>query len=139
MIQCHNACIVTKNEVDVEEIEEYLRNAMTNMIFKKYAVINIYSGAHGVANGELTEKDEGTASFHSNVCNIVPGLYRTFGENISKMGYTIMPPKMVGKSPGESDVRYDHEYIATQDLSALIQDAVTPGRGKPTVFFFAFC
>ena len=48
VIQCHNACIVTKNEVDVEEIGEYLKNAMTNMIFKKYAVINIYSGAHGV-------------------------------------------------------------------------------------------
>ena len=109
------------------------------MIFKKNATINIYSGAHGVANGELTEKDEGTASFHLNVCNIVPGLYHTFGENIRKMGYTIVPPKMVGKSPGESDVRYDHEYIATQDLSALIQDAATPGRAKPAVFFFAFC
>ena len=109
------------------------------MIFKKNATINIYSGAHGVDNGELTQKDEGTAIFHSNVCDIVPRLCHAFKDNVSKMGYTIERPKMVGKSPGESDVRYDHEYIATQDLGALIQDAATPGRAKPAVFFFAFC
>ena len=65
-IQCHNACIVTKSFVTIEDISEYLKDALINKKFKKHACIKTYSGAHGLSDGELSHRDEITMAFYSN-------------------------------------------------------------------------
>ena len=60
VIQCHNACIVTKSFVDVDDISGYLREAVLQKKFMRTANIKIYTGAHGLSDGELTEADEKT-------------------------------------------------------------------------------
>ena len=141
LIQCYNACIVTKNFVDPDQVAVYLQDAVLKKIFRKSATIKIYTGAHGLPDGELGETDEKTLAMQQNIRSFISGLQNDTetATVIKEMNYNIPPLVLVGRSRGIKSLRYDHEYLLKGELKTLIRNASSPDFAEPIVFFLAFC